>query len=146
MLSEAMRTFFQRNHIMCLGTASGSQSYSTPLFYLFGEDDVQFCFMSSKETRHGREAVENPQVSAAVYAHHRDVAKLQGAQITGEVRMYKIGDPLMTDLLSAYADRYPESEAMFGDESMRFWTLRAEWIKFTDNTVKFGYKEIWSRP
>ncbi len=131
---------------MCLGTASGSQSYSTPLFYLFGKDDVLFCFMSSRETRHADEALRNPKVSAAVYGHHREVEKLQGAQIMGVMQMYEIGDPAMAGLVSDYTDRYPESVTMLGDEAMRFWTLRADWIKFTDNTVKFGYKEIWSRP
>ena len=145
MLPGAMSEFFQRNHVMCLATASGGQPYSTPLFYYFSASDVVFSFLSSLQTRHADEAIRNESVSAAVYAPHRDVAMLQGAQMLGTVSMHSAEDSKSSRDFAAYRERFPECEPLLGDPELRFWTLRVHWIKYTDNTVRFGHKEIWSR-
>lgn len=145
MLPGAMSEFFQRNHIMCLATASGSQPYSTPLFYHFSANDVVFSFLSSLQTRHAAESLRNESVSAAIYAPHRDVAMLQGAQVLGTVRMHPPRELETSKDFAGYREKFPECQPLLGDPELRFWTLRAHWIKFTDNTVHFGYKEIWSR-
>lgn len=145
MLPGAMSEFFQRNHIMCLATASGGQPYSTPLFYHFSATDVIFSFLSSLQTRHADEAILNELVSAAVYAPHRDVAMLQGAQMLGTVSMHRQGELEISKHFAGYRERFPECELLLRDPELRFWTLRVHWIKYTDNTVRFGHKEIWSR-
>jgi uncharacterized protein YhbP (UPF0306 family) len=144
-LPEAICEFFQQNHIMCLATVSDGQSYSTPLFYYFHGEDHSLCFLSSLKTRHARELLQNQNVSAAIYAPHRDMARLQGVQMTGSVRMH---DPEVFQTLSAFAgyrERFPECGPLLGDLELRFWTFHPDWIKFTDNTIRFGYKQIWSR-
>ena len=67
------------------------------------------------------------------------------AQMLGTVSMHRADDRESSRDFAGYRERFPECEPLLGDPELRFWTLRVHWIKYTDNTVRFGHKEIWSR-
>ncbi|MCB1319059.1 MAG: pyridoxamine 5'-phosphate oxidase family protein [Leptospiraceae bacterium] len=42
---------------------------------------------------------------------------------------------------SLYLDRFPEGRRIGGS----LFQLRLDWIKYTDNRIRFGFKQIWQR-
>jgi uncharacterized protein YhbP (UPF0306 family) len=75
----------------------------------------------------------NGRVAASVVLETHIVGKIQGLQITGQIKPAIEGDKAI------YLKRFPY--AVVADLSL--WRLEADMMKLTDNTLGFGKKLIW---
>lgn len=126
--------FIQKHHVFTLATCRRDQPYSTPRFYLYRPERPAFIFLSDPKTRHVQELLQNRRVSGGIHLETEVVEQIQGLQFTGTV-----AELAGTSEREAYYARFPQARNI----PTAFWELRPDFMKMTDNTVAFGFKEIW---
>ena len=130
--------FIQEHHVMTLATNNGEQPYCASVFYAFAPEGGDFIFLSDRATRHGWEMAANPLAAAAIHTETLEVSAIQGVQITGTITELSL-DGEGDEYRELYYNAFPFAR----NADSVFWTLRAEFIKMTDNRVAFGYKRTW---
>jgi uncharacterized protein YhbP (UPF0306 family) len=98
-----------------------------------------FVFTSDKETRHGKEMLENPNVGANIVLETKTIGKIQGLQIMGVAEELQSAELKLGK--KAYLKKYPY--AVLKLETM--WGLKVDFLKLTDNRLGFGKKLIWKK-
>ena len=128
--------FISKHHVLTLATATTDGSpYCCNAFYAYNKADNAFIFTTDTSTHHGQMMLANGRVAASVVLETRIVGKIQGLQITGQIKPAIEGDKTI------YLKRFPY--AVVADLSL--WRLEADMMKLTDNTLGFGKKLIWQR-
>jgi uncharacterized protein YhbP (UPF0306 family) len=139
METDRIFAFIRRHHVMTLATVGGDgKPWTAHAFYAWMPAGKSFAFMNNPATRHGEEMAANPHIAAAIALETRVVGRLQGLQIEGEVRLAE-GDDLES-ARRAYLRRFPYAAVM----EQPLWILEPALMKFTDNTLGFGKKLIWT--
>jgi uncharacterized protein len=139
----------RRHHVLTLSTTSDDGSWIAHCFYAFMPDQMAIVFTSDPATRHGREMLQNPNVSGGIMLETRIVGKIRGIQLTGQAFMCQSSDsvraeavgPSLQECRTAYLKRFPYVIAMKPD----FWFLQIDYAKLTDNRMGFGTKLEWRR-
>ena len=128
--------FISKHHVLTLATATTDGSpYCCNAFYAYNKADNAFIFTTDTSTPHGQMMLANGRVAASVVLVTGIVGKIQGLQITGQIKPAIEGDKTI------YLKRFPY--AVVADLSL--WRLEADMMKLTDNTLGFGKKLIWQR-
>ncbi len=133
--------FLQEHHVLVLATSIDDIPYTASVFYVFDPEGGDLIFLSDRATRHGYESLVNDRVAAAIHVETREVSEIKGAQITGVVGELDETESDYERLREMYLDAFPVAR---GRETT-FWRLRAGYIKMTDNSIRFGHKQIWER-
>jgi len=136
--------FLQRHFVMALATSDGEQSSSTPLYYLYLEDHKWLVFTSDPSTLHMRLLRIHPEVSGCVFTETMEVEQIQGIQFRGTLVPAQ-DEALQDRLKSDYLQRFPMAKTVFETRPSPLWAIQLDWVKWSDNSQGFGYKEIWSR-
>ena len=131
--------FLQSHHVLTLATTSGGAPYACNCYYVFNPADASFVFLSNPETRHGREMAADARVAGTVHVEPPadQVALIQGVQFTGRVQ--RLAEEANGEREAYYA-AVPYAKDVPGGV---FWKITCDFIKMTDNTVRFGYKILW---
>ena len=138
-VEERMGRFIGEHHVMTLATVGGSgEAYCANLFYSYMAEENLFVFTSEDKTRHAREMRANNFIAASVVLETKNVGKIQGLQIQGNVSEPE--GELYKKARSSYLKRFPY--AVVAD--LQLWILRPTFMKLTDNRLGFGKKLIWS--
>lgn len=131
--------FIRHHHVLTLCTSSGSGTWTAHCFYALMPDRESVVFTSDPETRHGREMLQNPQVSGGIMLETKLIGKIRGIQFTG--RSFPV-DPLSpSEARTAYLKRFPFALAV----KLDLWIMHVDYVKMTDNRLGFGKKLIWER-
>lgn len=130
--------FIRKHHVMTLATVSGGRAWTAHVFYAWMPDENLFVFTSEGKTRHGAEMEANAHVAAAIALETRTVGRLQGLQIEGVVRKAEGAD--LDAARHTYIKRFPYAAL----SELSLWVLEPSLMKFTDNTLGFGKKLIWT--
>lgn len=142
--------FIGRHRVMTLAAVSSpaaGEVWCCNLFYAYvlpgkgGEmAGGAFVFTSPAETEHARMFVERPEVAGSVVLESRVVGRLQGLQFQGVVERADARTDGGALAKRAYLKRFPFAAPMLSD----LWVLRVTRFKFTDNTLGFGTKLLWT--
>ena len=117
---------------------------STPVF--FARKNNSFYFISVAKTVHARNISQNPDISAAVTKNYRNYRDIKGVQLFG--RCSEIEG--LTDIARAalvYFSKFSDLKSFMQPDliksavEIKWYELAAERLIYTDNTVRFGYKE-----
>lgn len=117
---------------------------STPVF--FARKNNSFYFISVAKTVHARNISQNPNISAAVTKNYRNYRDIKGAQLFGVCREIES----LTDIARAalvYFSKFSDLKSFMQPDliksaiDIKWYELAAERLIYTDNTVRFGYKE-----
>ena len=129
--------FLRKHHVLTLATCTENTPWCANCFYVWLEDENCFVFTTDPVTRHGSEALKNPQVAGSVVLETSIVGKVQGVQFTGKMVVPE-GD-LAEKAKLVYLKRFPVAVLM----KTNLWVVQVESIKMTDNRLGFGKKLIW---
>jgi uncharacterized protein YhbP (UPF0306 family) len=135
MLEPSIRQFLKKHHLLTLCTCKDNQPYCANCFYVLREETLAFVIATDANTRHGQEALLNTQVAGTVALETKLVGKIQGIQFCGTYHKADKEDE------RAYFKRFPYALAMLPE----LWSIRIEYLKFTDNTLGFGKKLEFGR-
>ncbi len=135
-IDKKIEQFISRHHVLTLATATADGApYCCNCFYAYDPQTAAFIFTTDPKTHHGQMMEINNRVAASIVLETRTVGKVQGLQITGNVKQAIDGDKLL------YLKDFPY--AIVAD--LHLWRLEAEFLKLTDNRLGFGKKLIWQR-
>ncbi len=134
MIDERIIKFIRKHHVLTLAVGNGDAGWVAHAFYAFSEG--RLVFSTSPDTEHGKLMAANPQVSFGMVLETRVVGRVQGLQGTGDVA--RADDTAR----KAYLKRFPYAVAI---PDLTLWTIEPTRLKFTDNTLGFGKKLIWTR-
>lgn len=134
-IPEAILRFIKKHHVLTLATQSDAGLWCANCFYALDSERGELLFTSSPETRHGAEMARHPQVAASIVLETRIVGRVQGLQITGEVREADEAG------VRRYLKRFPYAAVA----DLHLWALKPTTLKLTDNTLGFGKKLLWNR-
>jgi len=139
MIDKKFIEFIEEHHVLTLCTVRDNQPYTSNCFYVYLSEYNMFVFTSDKETRHGKEMLENPNVGANIVLETKTIGKIQGLQIMGVAEELQSAELKLGK--KAYLKKYPY--AVLKLETM--WGLKVDFLKLTDNRLGFGKKLIWKK-
>jgi uncharacterized protein YhbP (UPF0306 family) len=132
--------FLEIQSTLTLATVSPEgKPEAAPLFYV-SDDRLNLYWLSSPNSRHSVNLVVHPQVAATIYPSVWNWTDIVGLQIEGEAR--PMGDERMREqILILYLRKFqlpPEMDVAISTSTL--YQLTPTWIRWLDNSVKFGYK------
>ncbi len=129
-----MADFIKEHHVLTLATTQNDMPSTCSLFYTFIEDEACFIFASSNDTEHITNILQNPDVSANIHVETKEIEHIKGIQIKGMVeKPHSRGEHL-------YLKEYPYAADI---DDKELWKLKITELKYTDNNMGFGQKEVW---
>jgi hypothetical protein len=144
-LSEQVRSYLGEHNVMTLASHGDEGVWAAAVFY--ANDGFAIYFLSSPDSRHGRNLSSNARASAAVHADYSDWKEIKGVQMEGLVsvlsgeeaeiarRVYGAKFPVVGKLEQAPASIV---EAL---AKVRWYRLNPERLYFIDNSAGFGHRD-----
>ncbi|MEQ9365404.1 MAG: pyridoxamine 5'-phosphate oxidase family protein, partial [Leptospirales bacterium] len=157
-----IESFLRGRHVLslCTGDAASGRPYAANCYYVFLNADAEvesrdarcpeplFVILSDRNTRHGREMSHNPAVAGTVHVEPppgpEGVARIQGVQFTGRALLLDAEEP--SPRARAARESYYAKFPYARDKAADCWLLAVDFLKMTDNTVRFGFKRFWPEP
>ncbi|MBE6220446.1 MAG: pyridoxamine 5'-phosphate oxidase family protein [Alistipes sp.] len=135
-IDKKIEKFITSHHVLTLATATtDGYPYCCNIFYAYDKASGAFIFTSDNQTHHTQMMLQNTNVAASIVLETRIVGKVQGLQITGQIKEATENDK------SIYIKRFPYAAVA----NLQLWRLEADFMKLTDNTLGFGKKLIWQK-
>ena len=147
MTAAKIKRFLAEHTTLTLATlGSDGQPQAAPLF--FAEmDDLSLVFISEKRVRHSRNIENNSRVAAAIYADGQHWQSIRGVQLEG--RCTALGGAAARRARQVYLAKFPfiaQNKILAAMlHAVTFYQITPVWMRLTDNTQGFGYKEEWRR-
>ena len=113
--------------------------YCFTCFYSFDSEEMLLHYKSSTETRHSVLLLRHPLVAGTILPDSLSILQIRGIQFEGFILPFDHSHT--KNASSHFHQKHPVALAMPGE----IWTVKLTSIKFTDNTLGFGKKLIWSR-
>jgi uncharacterized protein YhbP (UPF0306 family) len=136
-LSCKIVEFIQEHHVLALATVNeDKESSSCSVFYVFDEESISFVFASDEKTEHMQNISKNKKVSCSVHLETKEVGTIRGVQVKAEVSEGTKEDK------KAYLKAFPYARVM---PNLQVWNMSITSLKYTDNRLGFGKKELWER-
>lgn len=129
---DFVRALLERNRYLVLSTTDGSDPWIAPLEYMM-DDDLNFYFFSTDDSRHVRDLEKNEKVSVAVFDHEQPdysadaTFTLNGVQMEAVCRRVRAED--YTEAIQGAIDALDPPMppyAVFKIEPRRFFIPRIE--------------------
>jgi len=124
-------------------TAADGSPRVAPLYYLAG-DGMRLYWFSSPRSEHARNLKRDPAAAIAVYRPTADWKQIRGVQMRGEAAV--VADRALGERITrAYVERF-RLGTLFGTaiSRSRLYEFRPAWLRYLDNSKRFGYKFEWS--
>jgi uncharacterized protein YhbP (UPF0306 family) len=129
--------FIKDHHLLTLATSKKNTPYCSNVFYIYDEKNNSLIFSSDIKTRHAQEFSANLNVAGSIALETRDVKKIQGVQLLGEITELK---GIKLEISSKkYLTVYPYARIM----NPHLWEMKLTFIKMTHNKLEFGKKLVW---
>jgi uncharacterized protein len=127
------------HHVLSLSVCAGNEHWAASLFYVFEAARSRLLFATDPATRHGVLLERGGSTVATISRQERTVADIHGLQIEGTT--HRLRHAMEGEAETLYRSRFPIPPRL----TLVLWELRPEYIKATDNRVRFGHKEEWPR-
>ena len=131
--------FIKEHHLLTLATSKENIPYCSNVFYIYNEKNNSLIFSSNIKTRHAQEFSENLNIAGAIALETKDVKKIQGVQLIGEINELK--DEGLEKANKQYLKAYPYAKKM----NPHLWEMNLTFIKMTHNQLGFGKKLVWEK-
>lgn len=135
----AISRWLGKQHVVSWSVARDGELWAACAFYLYDNEKVAFYILSDESTRHAQMSGRRARIAGTVNGQPKSVALIRGLQFCGEIRLLE-GDEAAA-VRERYNRRFPVARML----SAPAWELRIDEMKFTDNTLGFGKKLLWSR-
>lgn len=133
-IPKVMIDFILEHHVLVMATTQDDMPSTCSLFYSFLEDEGCFVFASDDKTEHIQNILQNSDVSAAIHYETKEIEHIKGIQIKGMV------EEAHARHAHLYLKEYPYAAEV---KNKSIWKLKITELKYTDNNLGFGQKELW---
>jgi uncharacterized protein YhbP (UPF0306 family) len=144
--AQLVARLLQQQSTLALATTSADGTpHIAPLFYLAG-DALRLFWFSSAASRHSRNLKRDPAAAVTVYRPTRQWREIRGVQLRGTVSVVR--DPARRSAMAAaYSARFQLGTAFKAVQARsRLYEFQPSWIRYLDNSIRFGYKFEFSPP
>ena len=131
--------FIKNHHLLTLATSKDNIPYCCNVFYVYDEGNNHLIFSSDAKTKHAQDFIANSKVSGSISLETKDVDKIQGVQLLGEIEILKGEDLKVAS--KQYLKEFPYAQNM----KLYLWEMKLTFIKMTHNKLGFGKKLIWEK-
>jgi uncharacterized protein YhbP (UPF0306 family) len=143
-------TLIQSESTLTLATAGPSGPWSAPVYYVWVDD--RFCFFSSPESRHIRQAMASGTAAASLFHQADTWQAIRGIQMVGTVQRIE-SVSLSLKAVTTYLKRFPftldffpddptpDANAFFSRFKARPYALTPTDIFYTDNRLGFATRQ-----
>ena len=136
-LDQQIIDFINEHHLLTLATSKGNIPYCCNVFYVYDAANNQLIFSTDTKTKHAQDFTLNPNVAGSIALETKEVAKIQGVQLLGEIIELK-GESLKA-AKKQYLQVFPYARLM----EIHLWAMQLTFIKMTHNKLGFGKKLVW---
>ena len=149
-LTVMARRLVTDQNTLTLATADGGTAWAAPVYYVFVKS--AFYFLSSPDSRHITEALQNGQAAGSVHAAASTWQEIKGLQMNGEIRAVKPGLEAV-QVLRAYLKKYPFTTDFFKDNQsldldtfakrfgVKLYGFMPSLVYYLDNQIRFAFRE-----
>ncbi|MEZ7892142.1 MAG: pyridoxamine 5'-phosphate oxidase family protein [Candidatus Wallbacteria bacterium] len=119
--------------------------HATPVF--FARSGNLFFFLSFETTQHGSNIVSNSNVCASITGNYKKYNEIKGVLIKGACE--KIDISMIPGAMMTYFLKFNDIKSVINAENLKhafeisWYKIEAKNIIYTDNSIKFGHKEIY---
>ena len=140
-MDKKISDFLKKHHVLTLATTKNNTPWVAHCFYAFLEKEMCLVFTTDSDTEHGKQMLENPNVSVGIVWETKVIGQIRGMQCTGNIKKPNSSEITSSAAKIAYLKRFPYAALM----KTQLWIIQIEEIKYTDNRLGFGKKLKWSR-
>jgi uncharacterized protein len=145
---QVLAQYLRNHHVMTLATNGAGGPWAAAVFY--ANEGPDFYFLSAPHTRHSVDLAQDPRVAATIQDDCSSWLSIKGVQLSGSVTRLE-GDDVnhargqydrkFAGILDAAQapDRIASALQRIG-----WYRLRAEKLRFVDNSQGFGHKDEWN--
>jgi hypothetical protein len=141
--------FLAAHSTLALATVDAQGRPCAAAVFYAHDERLNLYFLSEERTAHGQNLAAGPDVAATIQSDGQDWQSIQGLQMRGRAARVPAGE--LPHAAALYGRKYAFVGALLagsqGPEVLagplaraRFYVLRPDWLRLTDNTVRFGYK------
>ncbi len=152
-LPASLREYLSSQTTLTLATLNPDGSpQACDVFY--ASDGATFYFLSDPKTRHIQNLVREPRIGATIHGGSRGWEDIRGVQVAGHAgRVESLAERIHGYRLYiakyAFVGQWIPSAAGLGQAhkflgTIELYKVQATWIRWIDNTIKFGHKEEWT--
>ena len=95
--------------------------------------------MSDPKSRHSEFALQNNRVAGTINSQPSNVLSIKGVQYAGTIRL--VDNMEYQHAYDLYTHRFPIAKI----KSLPIWDIKIDEMKFTNNSLGFGKKLLWTR-
>lgn len=112
---------------------------STPLFFI-ADDGLRLYWFSSRSSLHSRNCARSPEASIAISRDVRRWQQIEGVQMQGMVSIVT-DRGLRNSIAGEYTARFQLGDLFaFAIRRSSLYCFRPYWVRYLDNSRRFGYK------
>jgi uncharacterized protein YhbP (UPF0306 family) len=143
---ELVERFLRSQSALALGTTAADGSPRTAaLFYLL-QEDLRLYWFSSASSEHSRNLKRDAAASVSVFRNACDWRRIRGVQMRGTVSVVS-GRAQRRPIAELYTERFQLGTLFhLGISRSTLFCFRPSWIRYIDNSKRFGYKFEVSLP
>ncbi len=139
--TEIIRAYLETQSTLALATVNAAgYPEVTPLFYV-SDERLNLYWLSAPSSRHSVNLTARPRVAATVYASAWQWSDIVGLQIEGSAEV--ISDERVREQITViYLRKFTlpgEFDTIIAGSAL--YVLRPHWLRWMDNSVKFGHRE-----
>ncbi|MHB8125787.1 MAG: pyridoxamine 5'-phosphate oxidase family protein [Desulfitobacteriaceae bacterium] len=140
--TQIILNYLATHNTVILSTYGEDGPWSTPVFFV--NRGFHIYFLSELTSKHSCNLRENPLIAASITEDYRDFSKIRGIQLRGHAYLVNSLKEMSVVLASFYkkysaARQILKTPSFFkGVSNARWHCIKPEFLKFTDNTIKFG--------
>ena len=135
---EPFEKFLNDHFIFVLGVLDQGQPYTAPCFYAYDPGTKTLIFVSERHTQHIKGGLAHAQVSGSVFHQTENLGDIQGVQFKGRL-CSEFSEDHVQRATELFCKRFPYARI----KRTPVWAIELLWVKFTDHTRGFAFKEVW---
>lgn len=133
--------FIQANHVLSLSVMRDNELWAASLFYCADftqPDQPKLIIVSDHKTKHAQWMSECAHIAGTISGQPQKIIDIQGIQFQGIIQLLSGEDALRASTL--FYNKFPEAQGFVAP----VWQINCNLLKYTDNSLGFGTKLIWS--
>lgn len=128
---------------MTLATTGSDGTPHAAAVFFAADEQYQLYFFSAPDSLHGRHLRHNPNAAVSFHPTVYNWRDIQGVQMRGTVRVVPKGEE-WDKSWQVYVNKFPfvvELQEQLARNAL--YVFKPDWVKISDNSQGFGFKEEW---
>jgi len=138
-LAKALHAFCGEQSCLSMATIDEAGKPHNANLYFTTDRELNFYFVSADKSAHSQHVKDRPEVAVTIFKPMPMWQQLQGVQLHGHCE--KLSSRHRAQAWELYVAKFPfVVEVENTVRAQDFYRIRPHWIRWIDNSVRFGFK------